>query len=80
MFGQEFCSSLIWHARCGSFSAGSSCVLSRLDTETFQEKSVRLLPESSFAWSYSSTFRPGVVLIGLTLFEALNPGDGNLQF
>lgn len=34
----------VGYTRCGSFNMMLSCDSSRLDTETFQEKSVRLLP------------------------------------
>lgn len=38
----------------GNSSMRPPCASSRLDTETFQEKSARLLPRSSSAWPYFS--------------------------
>lgn len=49
----------IGYTRCGIFNMRPSCACSRLGTETFQEKSARLLSRSSSIWSYSSILQPG---------------------
>ena len=55
-FGPRWRSDPCWvdYTRCGSFNMRPSCASSRLVTETFQEKPVRLLLRSSSAWAYSS--------------------------
>lgn len=45
---------IVDYARCGNSSMRPPCDSSRLGTETFQEKSARLLHRSSSAWQCSS--------------------------
>lgn len=60
-FGPRRRSDLYWvgYKRCGNSNMRPSCTSSRLDTEAFQDNSVRLLVRSSSAWSYSSILQPG---------------------
>lgn len=60
-FGPRRRSDLYWvgYKRCGNSNMRPSCTSSRLETEAFQVKSVRLPPKSSSAWPYFSILQQG---------------------